>query len=200
MAKAYMEHGQKRRLGDLKPHPKNSRQHSDQQIDQIVAAMVEWDFTSPMIIDDKNIILAGHGRQLAGIKKFGADYEAPVVIAHGWSEQKKRTYIIADNRLAELATWNEPLLQSELKELSAGKSFELKPLGFTKLEAARILEPPAGQKSSRVPNAVVSYNLVFDNVQQQQTWYTFVRKLKAGYTDQVTLAAKFDAFLKEQLG
>lgn len=88
--KQWVEHGQIRRLGDLKPHPRNSRVHTPEQIDMIAASMGEWDFTMPILVDDEDTILAGHGRQLAGIKKFGAQKDVPVAIAHGWTEEMKR--------------------------------------------------------------------------------------------------------------
>lgn len=200
MAKASVEHGQKRRLGDLKPHPRNSRIHSPEQVEQIVAAMGEWDWTNPILVDEDNIILAGHGRQLAGIKKYGPDFEAPVSVATGWTEKKKRAYIIADNRLTEQGEWNQPILQAELRELTGPKGMELKPMGFTTLQLDGILTPPAppAPKSSRVPNAILQYNLVFDDAEQQKRWFDFLRKLKATYPDG-TIGAKLSKYLDEQL-
>ena len=201
MAKVWVEHGQTRKLGEMKPHPRNSRTHSDQQIDQIAAAMEQWDWTTPMLIDDKGTILAGHGRQLAGIKKWGAGREVPVSIAHGWTDAKKRAYIIADNRLTEIGQWNTDLLKAELTELR-GSTFDLKPMGFTKLDADAIISPPApaAGKGSRTPGTVIQTTIIFDTPEQQQTWFNFVRRLKAQYQQQVTFAAKLDEFLKEQLG
>ena len=141
MAKPHVEHGQTRKLGELKPHPRNSRTHSEAQIEQIMAAMGEWDWTIPMLIDEKGVILAGHGRQLAGLKKWGPDHEVPVSIARGWSEAKKRAYIIADNRLTESGGWDANLLRAEMMELQ-GVFPDLSPLGFTKLELAELLAVP----------------------------------------------------------
>lgn len=146
MAKARIEHGQTRKLGELKPHPRNSRTHSEVQIEQIAASMGEFAFTIPILIDDKGVILAGHGRQLAGLKKWGAETEVPVTIAHGWSEQKKRGYIIADNRLTEQGGWNQELLRGEMMELQ-GFFPDLSPLGFTKLELGDLLRAPQVWKS-----------------------------------------------------
>lgn len=199
MAKPSVEHGLKKRLGDMKPHPRNSRTHSAEQIDQIAAAMGEWDWTVPILVDEEGTILAGHARQLAGIKKFGADFEAPTSVAHGWTEKKKRAYIIADNQLPGGAEWNHPLLMAELKELTGPKGMELKPMGFTTLQLDGILKPsaPPAQKSSRVPNAILQYNIVFDDAEQQKQWFDFLRKLKAAYSDG-TIGAKLARYLKEQ--
>jgi hypothetical protein len=199
LAKQWVEHGQKRRLGDLKPHPKNSRKHPQEQITALVAAMGEWDWTRPLLIDDKGVILAGHGAVQAGMVKFGADFEAPVSVAHGWTESKKRAYIIADNQLTELSQWDQPMLQAELKELSANPGY-LQPMGFTQLRVAEILEPKPQAQGSRTPSPVIQTNIVFDTADQQQTWFSFIRKLKAQYPDQATVAGKLNEFLKEQLG
>lgn len=202
MAKPYIEHGQTRRLGDLKPHPKNSKVHPKEQIDALVASMAEWDWTRPVLVDDKNVILAGHGAVEAGTIKFGADYQVPVSVAHGWSEAKKRSYIIADNKLPELGSWNAPVLQSELQELHAVKGMELKPLGFTTLTAQAVLEPPAAapaKQSSRTGTGVIQFNIVFDDAEQQQRFFAFSRKLKAAYPEPGTFAAKLHKFLEDHV-
>ncbi len=92
--------------------------------------MGEWDWTAPMIVDDQDVILAGHGRQLAGLKKYGPDYKVPVSVAIGWTEEQKRAYIIADNRLTELGTWDQTLLQAELTALDMS-GFSLELTGFS---------------------------------------------------------------------
>jgi len=134
---ATVEHGQTRRLADLKPHPRNSRIHSPEQINMIIASMGEWDWTMPILIDEEGVILAGHARQQAGLKVKGPDYEAPVTIAHGWSEAQKHAYIIADNRLTELGTWDETILRAEIMELDlSGFNIELTGFDMTLLDPA----------------------------------------------------------------
>lgn len=202
MAKATVEHGQTRRLGDLKPHPKNSRTHPPEQIEKLVASMTEFDMTRPLFIDDKDVILAGHGAWEAATKKFGVDFEVPVSIAKGWTEAKKRAYVIADNQLASLSSWDVPMLRSELQELHAVKGMELKPLGFTALQAQGILEPPVvapAKQSSRTGTGVIQFNIVFDDAEQQQRWFAFSRKIKAAYPEPVTFAAKLHKFLEDQV-
>lgn len=198
MAKPSIEHGQKRRLGDLKPHPKNSRAHPPEQIAKLVASMGEFGLTRPLFVDDKNVILAGHGAWEAAVQKWGVDYEVGVSVATGWTDAMKRAYVIADNKLGELSTWDVPMLQGELKELQT-KGFKLDAVGFKPLDVEAVLKPPAPPKqSSRVGTGVLQYNLVFDNAEQQQRFFAFVRKLKAGYPNAATIAAKLDAFLDEQ--
>ncbi len=194
-------HGETRRLGDLKPHPRNSREHPAEQLDQIAAAMEEFGWTIPLLVDESNVILAGHGRWMAGKQKFGEDYEAPASVARGLSEAQKRAYVIADNKLTEQGRWNESLLKIELGELRA-MDFKLDSLGFTSLQADTLLKPiePAPQRSSKIGSPVISYSLVFDDAEQQQRWFRFVRKLKQEYAGNSSIAAKLDRFLAEQLG
>lgn len=198
MAKPSIEHGQTRRLGDLKPHPKNSRTHPPEQIAKLVASMGEFDLTRPLFVDDKDTILAGHGAWEAAVQKWGVDHEVAVSVARNWPDAKKRAYVIADNKLGELSQWDVPMLQGELKELQT-KGFKLEAVGFKPLDVEAVLQPPAPPKqSSRVGTGVLQYNLVFDNAEQQQRWFTFIRKLKAGYSENATIAGKLDAFLTEQ--
>lgn len=199
MTKRWVEHGLKMALGELKPHPKNSREHSKDQIEEIVAAMAEWDWTNPILVDDDHVILAGHARQLAGIAKYGPAFMAPVSVAHGWTDKQKRRYIIADNRLVERGTWNQNLLQAELKALSGG-GLQLQALGFTQLEVSTLLEPPAVGKGSRIAGPVIQHNIVFDNEGQKKVWQEFAVRLRAQYPEHLTFGAKLTEFLKEQLG
>ena len=120
-----------RRLADLKPAPRNPRAHSEAQIAQIAASMRTFGFTSPILIDEANGIIAGHGRVL-GAKALGWE-EGPVIVACGWSEAQKRAYLIADNRIAEKAGWDAELLTLEFAELEA-LAFDLDVLGFSELE------------------------------------------------------------------
>ena len=120
-----------RRLADLKPAPRNARTHSEAQILQIAASMKEFGWTNPILIDEANGIIAGHGRAL-GAKALGWE-EGPVIVARGWSEAQKRAYVIADNRIAENAGWDQALLGLEFGELD-GMGFDLDVLGFSELE------------------------------------------------------------------
>ncbi len=85
-------------LDKLVPYARNARTHSDQQIAQIAASISEWGWTMPVLVDEGGGIIAGHARVLAA-RRLGMT-EAPVVIARGWSDAKKRAYVLADNKLA----------------------------------------------------------------------------------------------------
>ena len=119
---------EKRSVESLIPYAKNSRTHSDEQIAQIAASIKEWGWTTPVLIDTEGQIIAGHGRLMAA-RKLGMT-EVPVMIADGWTENQKRAYVIADNKLALNAGWDEELLALELNELKEfGYDIEL--TGFT---------------------------------------------------------------------
>ena len=111
----------------LVPYARNSRTHSDEQISQIAASIKEWGWTTPVLVDEQGGIIAGHGRTLAAQRLKMK--EVPVMVAKGWSEAKRRAYVIADNKLALNAGWDNEMLRLELGELDA-TGFDLELTGF----------------------------------------------------------------------
>ena len=100
----------------LKPHPKNARTHCKKQIRQIATSIERFGFTNPILVDEQNAVLAGHGR-LAAAKLIGL-HAVPTLVVSGLSEAQKRAYLLADNKLAEKAGWNKATLAVELSELA----------------------------------------------------------------------------------
>jgi DNA modification methylase len=125
-------------LDRLLPFARNARTHSPTQVDQIAASMREWGWTNPILADESGSILAGHGR-LAAAQKLGFA-DVPVMVARGWSEAKKRAYVIADNQLALNAGWDEEMLAAELTDLR-DLAFDLDLIGFDEKELSRLLSP-----------------------------------------------------------
>jgi len=117
----------------LIPYARNARTHSDEQVDKIAASIREFGFLNPIIIDGDNGIIAGHGRLMAA-KKIGLD-EVPTVEADHLTDAQKRAYILADNRLALDAGWDDELLRVEFAELD-DVGFDLDLTGFTPDEIA----------------------------------------------------------------
>ena len=105
-----------RSISQLSPRANNPRTHSKKQINQIAAAIRRFGFTNPVLVDDANGIVAGHGRVEAA-KAVGLD-QVPTVRLSAMSEAEIRAYVIADNRLAENAGWDRELLGLELQYLS----------------------------------------------------------------------------------
>ena len=127
-------------LERLKPYAKNARTHSDAQVAQIAASIVEFGFTSPLLVSGTGDIMAGHGR-LAAAKKLALE-AVPVVVLDHLSETQRRAYILADNQLALQAGWDEELLAAELAELQ-NVGFDLALTGFDDAELAELLGPAA---------------------------------------------------------
>lgn len=115
------------RVSDLIPYARNSRTHSEAQVAKIAASIKEFGFLNPVIIDGKNGIIAGHGRVMAA-QKIGIT-EVPAVEASHLTDAQRRAYIIADNRLALDAGWDDEMLRVEFAEL-ADAGFDLDLTGF----------------------------------------------------------------------
>ena len=123
-------------LDRLKPYQRNARTHSDTQVAQIAASIVEFGFTAPLLVSEDGGILAGHGR-LAAARKLDLD-AVPVVVLDHLTPTQRRAYILADNQLALQAGWDQELLAVELADLSAA-GFDLALTGFSDEELADLL-------------------------------------------------------------
>lgn len=119
------------RIDTLIPYVKNSRTHGENQIAQIAASIREFGFTNPLLIDGDGGIIAGHGRLMAA-RKLGMS-EVPCIRLLHLTETQRRAYVIADNKLALNAGWDEEMLALELGELNY-EGFDVSLLGFTDSE------------------------------------------------------------------
>lgn len=117
-------------VASLRPWPKNARTHSKKQIRQIAASIRQFGFTNPVLIDNDNTILAGHGR-VAAAETLGI-VEIPCVRIETMTQAEKRAYVLADNKLALNAGWDEDILAEELSELLAlDLDFDIGVTGFS---------------------------------------------------------------------
>ncbi len=124
----------------LSPAPRNARQHSSRQVSQLCASIAEFGFLVPILVDERQNVIAGHGR-LAAAQQLGLSQVPVVQIGHLTAEQK-RAYLLADNRLAELSGWDTDILKVELEELSAlDLPFEFEITGFDTVDIDRLREP-----------------------------------------------------------
>lgn len=140
-------------IDDLIPYARNSRTHSPEQIRQIAASIREFGFTNPVLIDDAGGIIAGHGRVM-GAREVGLQ-AVPCIRLGYLTEAQRRAYVIADNKLALSAGWDEELLAAELADLQ-GDGFDLDLTGFSEDELDRLLaedEEPGGGDPDAVPEA-----------------------------------------------
>lgn len=132
----FYEYGIKQ-VESLIPYARNSRTHSDEQVAQIAASIREFGFTNPVLVDEDGGIIAGHGRVMAARKL--SMLEVPVLVLAGLSETQKRAYVIADNKIALNAGWDEEMLRVELEALSDA-DFDLDILGFSNDELGLYLD------------------------------------------------------------
>ena len=102
-------------MSGLIPYARNARTHSEEQVAQIAASIREWGWTMPVLVDERDEIIAGHGRVLAA-QRLGLN-TIPVMVARGWTDAQKRAYVIADNKLTLNAGWDAALLTLELGDL-----------------------------------------------------------------------------------
>src|ERR1051325_4005620 len=131
-------------ISQIKPNPRNARTHSNKQIHQIAASIKEFGFGNPLLIDENDTVIAGHGR-LAAAQQLGLG-EVPVITLAGLSEAKKRALAIADNRIALSAGWDLDILAVELRELSILEmDFDLEVTGFETAEIDLLLDHPGQQ-------------------------------------------------------
>ena len=122
-------------VADLIPYARNSRTHNEEQIAQIMASIKEFGFTNPILIGGDNVIIAGHGRLLAA-QRLGLT-EVPVICLPNLTETQRKALVIADNKIALNAGWDEEMLALEMAELSE-TDFDLDLLGFNLDELAEI--------------------------------------------------------------
>jgi DNA modification methylase len=150
-----------RPIDQLKPDPRNPRRHSRKQIKQLARSIETFGFIAPALVDGEGHVIAGHGRILA-CQELGWS-AIPTIRIDGLSEAKRRALMIADNRLAENATWDERLLAENMSDLSlAGLDFSIEVIGFEMGEIdLRITglaeeEPAAQDPADKVPEPVSS--------------------------------------------
>ena len=122
-------------IDEIQPYERNAKRHPKSQIAALAASLEEYGWTLPLLIDAEGNLIAGHGR-LEAAKSIGIE-TVPVVRKTDISEEQVRAYRIADNRLADLGTWNTGNLKLEMQELTVA-GFNLGKIGFTPGEASKI--------------------------------------------------------------
>jgi len=146
-----------RRPDDLKPWPGNPRTHNDKQLAKLKTSIQKFGFTAPVLVDEAGVILSGHGRVQAA--KALELPTIPTRVIAGLSEAKKRAYVIADNKLAQLAGWDATLLKDELVLLIA-EDFDIETTGFSTAEIDILFdgaeEPPGSDPDDLQPDDIAA--------------------------------------------
>lgn len=144
-----------RSVNDLIPYARNSRTHSEEQVLQIASSIKEFGFTNPVLIDHDGGIIAGHCRVMAA-RKVGIDQVPTIELAH-LTEAQKRAYIIADNKMALNAGWDNELLAVEFAELEqAGFNAELTGFGLSEIPGL-----PSGDNNEQGVGSGIDYREKF---------------------------------------
>ena len=169
-----------RNVADLIPYARNSRTHSDEQVAQIAASIKEFGWTNPILTDGDNGIIAGHGRLLAA-RKLGHK-EVPTIELTGLTDTQKKAYIIADNKLALNAGWDDEVLKIEIKELSES-DFDLTLLGFDDIELANLFDekPEDEEKDLKEESYNEVFNIIIECKDESEQEKIFNRLDSEGY-------------------
>ncbi len=176
-----------RKVEDLIPYARNSRTHSDAQVAQIAASVREFGWTNPVLVDGENGIIAGHGRVLAA-RKLGMD-EVPCIELAGLTDAQRRAYIIADNKLALNAGWDDELLAIELHELNAA-DFDMALIGFDpgELSAAMGLNEELDGEAPKIDEGIdykEKFAIIVECADEAEQQATFERLDSMGFTCKV---------------
>jgi len=161
-------------LEQLIPYARNSRTHSDEQVAQIAASIREFGWTNPVLIDASGTIVAGHGRVLAA-RKLGLK-EVPVIRLGHLTPTQVRAYVIADNKLALNAGWDEEMLASEIVELQ-GENFNLDLTGFSEKEIAELMGEESAEERPEVKiDSAFEVIAECENEEHQQMVYNILNE------------------------
>jgi len=161
---------------DLIPYARNSRTHSDAQVAKLAASIREFGFLNPIIVDGQKGIIAGHGRVMAA-QKLGMD-KLPCIEADHLTDAQRRAYVIADNRMALDAGWDDDLLKVELKDLDA-VGFDLTLTGFDLTEINSLFD--VDDSNEDLPerqdlNATFEVAVECEDETQQETVFNLLTK------------------------
>ena len=120
------------------PHPENSMKHGDAQVTSLVASFEQFGFNGVIVIDENNVVLAGHGRRLAALRAGMKTVNCLRRV--GLSDAQKRAYIIADNKLGRDGEWDQEVLEKQLQQL-AGDGFDFESLGISQESLSNLFAP-----------------------------------------------------------
>ena len=188
---------EKRKVKDLQFDPKNARKHSETNIKAIAASLKEFGQQKPIVITEGNMVIAGNGT-LEAAKNLGwADIQVSTV-PNDWDEETLKAFALADNRTAELAQWDASELVTQLESLV---DFDMSRFGFEDFEAPEY-EPntSTGEEPSRgLGTPIISFEIVFDNNEQQEQWFKFLKAARILYPDAETNAERITEAIKDLL-
>ena len=175
-------------IDEIKPYERNARVHSSKQIKQIMEAIKAFGFTNPLLIDDERNLIAGHGR-LEAVKQLNIiDFkdnplkELPAIVISGLSEADKKALIIADNKIAENASWDYDLLQAEFQELEA-INYDLDLMGFDNLDEILGADIDVEQETKEIKEVEINqkYELLIKCKDEKELEQAYNENVEKGY-------------------
>lgn len=193
-------------IDHLKEYENNPR-YNDDAVKYVANSINEFGFKNPIIVDSDNNIIAGHTRKLAA-KELGIE-QVPVIRASDLNEQQIRAFRLADNKVAEISTWNMDLLQDEIIELE--DNFDIGEFGFDPIEIYdfdtdstnlteynqieddedyRDHEEETYEEDEKPRGYSITYEIAFNNEDEQERWYEFLGTLRKEYPDVDTIAQR----------
>jgi site-specific DNA-methyltransferase (adenine-specific) len=188
-------------ITDVKPFPNNPRIILDSAISSVAESIKEFGWQQPIIVDTHNVVIAGHTR-LKAAEKLGLT-EVPVKIADNLTIDQIRQFRILDNKLSELTSWDEDVLQAELMQVDMAQFAELFNTdgvdfdGLGKYDFTVEEEETESGDTNPFGNPIIQYTIIFDNELQQEDWFEFIKTLKQHYPSDDSIASKITRFIKE---
>ena len=190
-----------KKITDVIPYESNPRIIPEQAIESIASSIKKFGWQQPIIIDKQNVIIAGHTR-LKAAQRLGLS-EVPVHIAHDLTDEDVKKFRILDNKLGELSSWDEDVLESELLQLDMAEFnslFLIQDEDMSELSkydfSVDNLENESDERG--LGNPIIQYTIIFDNEIQQTSWVEFLKKLRNEYPSEDSIASKIVRYLKEK--
>lgn len=184
---------------DLKPYYQNPRKNLN--VEKVATSIREFGFQQPIVVDTAMVVVVGHTR-LEASKQLGLD-SVPVIVAD-LPPEKAKAYRIADNKLNEGSEWDYTKLHKELGEL-LDVNYDIENLGFHDKELEDFITHTNTDdlqggvetvENKSVSGVVIQYNIIFDDDDQQQTWFNFIKFLKSNYPNMDTIGQRLTEYIK----
>ena len=184
-------------VDSISPDPANAKDHPEAQIEDLAASLRRFGQVKPIVVRrDSRVILAGNGTYTA-LKKLGRSHVAAIFVE--FNSLDGTAFAIADNRIAEGGTWNKETLARLIPQLQLQDERldnMLARLNADQQSVAQLANKPS--KSRKIPQAIVKSEIVWDSDQQQQAWFSFLRKLRERYAAHETHGARIAQFIRDQ--
>ena len=190
-------------LGEIKPYPTNPRIISDEVVASVAKSIQTFGWQQPIVVDKNGFIIAGHTRYMAA-QKLEQEL-VPVQRAEDLTPEQVTAYRILDNKLGDMAEWNEELLDVEFMKFDASEwhdefTFEVnKELDELSQYDFSVDEDEDDEAVRGLGTPIIQYTIIFDNELQQQKWNALLRHLKSVYPSNDSIASKLTRFVAEAL-